>query len=342
MDLSLPGARSDERRVAVTPDGCAALVAAGHRLIVEVGAGAGAGYADSDYSAAGAQMVWSPDEAFGRADLVLCLARPSAQEVALMREGCALAGFLHLATAPAGLLEALAARRITALALELYQEGDERPVLAAIGDIAGRLAPQLAARWLETRAGEPPGRGVLLSGTPGVPPAEVVILGAGTVGARAARSFLALGAQVTLLDHDVRRLRALEPLLHGACLVHASAPTIARSTAYADVLVGAVNAPGQRAPVLVSEDDVRGMRGGAVIIDYSIDQGGCVATSRPTHLEAPVYVAHGVLHCCLPNTTALVARTASHAISHELVRLLAPRRALDDLLLRAATAKGRA
>lgn len=338
MDISLPRARGDERRIAVTPDGCAALLAAGHRVLVEVGAGEGAGHADDDYARAGAQLVWSPDEAFGRADLVVALHRPSPDEVALMREGSALAGFLHLEAAPAGLVEALAARRLTALALELYEERGERPVLAAMSDIAGRLAPQLAARWLETRPGDPPGRGVLLSGTPGVPAAEVVVLGAGVVGAQAARGFLALGAQVTVLDHDLHRLRALEPLLHGARLVHASRPTIARSVTYAEVLVGAVHAPGQRAPVLVAEDDVRGMRRGAVVIDYSIDQGGCVATSRPTNLATPVYVAHGVLHCCLPNTTALVARTASHAISHELVRLLASRRTLDDAPLRAAAA----
>lgn len=335
MDISLPRARGDERRIAVTPDGCAALVAAGHRVVVEVGAGEGAGHADEDYVRAGAQLVWSPDEAYGRADLVLALARPSAADVALLREGAAVAGFLHLEAAPAGVVEALAARGATALALELYEERGQRPVLVAMSDIAGRLAPQLAARWLETRA-DPPGRGVLLSGTPGVPPAEVVVLGAGTVGLQAARGFLALGAQVTVLDHDVARLRALEPLLHGACLVHATAPTIARSAAFADVLVGAVHAPGQRAPVLVTEEAVRGMRRGAVIVDYSIDQGGCVATSRPTSLSTPVYVAHGVLHCCLPNTTALVARTASHAISHEVVRLLAPRAGLDDPALRAA------
>jgi alanine dehydrogenase len=340
MEITIPRDRGDERRVPVTPDGVAALVAAGHGVRVEAGAGAGAGHDDEAFARAGATLVWSREEAFGRGDLVLLLNRPTLEEAELVREGGALAGFLHLATAPAAVVEALARRRVSALALERYEVDGERPVLVTLSEVAGRLAPQLAARLLETRPGETrpgeprpgeaaaPGRGVLLSGVPGVPAAEVVVLGAGTVGTEAARLFLALGAQVTALDAEVGRLRALERRLAGAGgrarLVHASRRTIHRSLSYADVVVGAVRVPGERAPVVVLEEDLDVMRPGAVLLDYSIDEGGCAATSRPTTLHDPVFEARGVLHCCLPNTTALVARTASHAISQAIVRALGP------------------
>ncbi|MBI3962366.1 MAG: alanine dehydrogenase [Deinococcus sp.] len=322
MEISIPReCRGLEKRVAVTPRGCAGLLAAGHRVFVEAGAGEGAGYSDTEYEAAGARLVWSREEAFGRGDLVVKVSHPTPEEVALLPAGGAVAGFLHLAAAPKEQLETLARRHITALAFEQLQIGDERPILTAMSELAGRLCPQIAGRWLETPSG---GRGVLLSGVPGVAAAEVVILGAGTVGGNAARAFAALGAQVTLLDVDTRRLRAAEASLPGrVALVHADEVTIARSVAYADVLVGAVLVPGERAPVLVSTETVQRMRPDAVILDLSIDQGGCVETSRPTTLEDPVFRAHGVLHYCVPNTPALVARTASHALSHAVVPLLA-------------------
>jgi alanine dehydrogenase len=322
VEISIVRERAaEERRVAVTPRGCASLIAAGHRLFVETGAGDGAGYPDAEYERIGARIVWSREEAFGRGDLVLKISRPTPEDVELLPVGGAVAAFMHLAAAPREQLESLVSRRITALAFELLQVDGSRPVLTAMSEIAGRLCPQLAGRWLETTSG---GRGVLLSGLPGVAGAEVVILGAGIVGANAARSFAALGAQVTILDHDVHRLRVLEDAFGSrVAFVHAGDMTISRSVAYADVLVGAVLVPGERSPVLVSKETVQQMRPGAVILDLSIDQGGCVETSRPTTLTDPVFRAHGAIHYCAPNTPALVARTASHALSHELVPLLA-------------------
>jgi len=318
MEISIPRERgAQERRVAVTPRGCAGLLAAGHRVFVEAGAGEGAGYPDTEYESAGAKLVWSREEAFGRGDLVVKISRPGPEDIALLPQGGAVAGFLHLAAAPREQLQRLAERQITALAFELLEIDGVRPILVAMSEIAGRLCPQLAGRWLETTSG---GRGVLLSGVPGVAPAEVVILGAGTLGANAARAFAALGAHVTILDLNVRRLRELEPTLRGrvACL-HSGDVTIARSVAYADVLVGAVLVPGERAPVLISKAVVERMRPDALILDLSIDEGGCVETSRPTTLADPVFRAHGALHYCAPNTPALVARSASHALSHEVV-----------------------
>ena len=324
MEITIPRQRgAQERRVPVTPRGCAALVAAGHRMLVEAGAGEGAGYTDSEFQSAGASIIWSREEAYGRGDLVLTVGRPNLEEMGLLPTGGAIAGFLHLAAAARPLLEGLVERRITALAYELLEVDGVRPIQIAMSEIAGRLCPQLASRWLETKSG---GRGVLLSGVPGVPPAEVVILGAGTVGSNAARAFTAVGAHVTVLDVDVHRLRALEAALTShVALVHAGDVTIARSVAYADVLVGAVLVPGERSPVLVSEEAVQQMRPDAVILDLAIDQGGCVATSRPTTLDDPVFRTHGALHYCAPNTPALVARSASHALSHEIVPLLSER-----------------
>jgi alanine dehydrogenase len=322
MEISVARERTaDERRVALTPRGCASLLAAGHRVLVEADAGEGAGYPNAEYEKVGARIVWSREESFGRGDLVLKVSRPSGEEVALLPSGGAIAAFMHLAAAPREQMENLAGRRITALAFELLEVDGARPILTAMSEIAGRLAPQIAGRYLESPGG---GRGVLLSGVPGVAAAEVVILGAGILGSNAARVFSALAAHVTVLDIDVRRLRAMEASMpRRVALVHAGDVTVARSVAYADVLVGAVLVPGERAPVLVSKEVVQQMRPGAVIVDMSIDQGGCVETSRPTTLSEPVFRAHGAIHYCAPNTPALVARTASHALSHELVPLLA-------------------
>jgi alanine dehydrogenase len=321
MEISIVRERAaDERRVALTPRGCAALAAAGHRVFVEDAAGDGAGYPNADYERVGARIVWSREEAFGRGDLVLKISRPNSEDIKLLPPGGAIAAFMHLAAAPREQMESLAQRQITALAFELLEVDGTRPILDASSEIAGRLLPQIAGRHLETLAG---GRGVLLSGVPGVASAEVVILGAGVLGVNAARAFAALGAQVTVLDIDLRKLRALEAALPGRLtLVHAGDVTISRSVAYADVLVGAVLVPGERAPVLVSKEAVQQMRRDAVILDLSIDQGGCIESSRPTTLSDPVFRAHGAIHYCAPNTPALVARTASHSLSHELVPLL--------------------
>lgn len=316
MEFGVPREIRDlERRVGLTPAGVTALVAAGHTVYVEREAGAGAGFSDDAYLQAGAQLVYSAAEVYGRSDAVVKVTRPTEQEHQHFRHGQLLLAFLHLPVSSPDLPNVLMKKEITAIAYEMIQEDDGlRPVLLPMSEIAGQLAPILAGQLLMTERG---GRGTLLSGIPGVPPAAVVILGAGILGSNATRAFLGCGAQVTVLDHDIRPLRRIDELFAGqVTTMLASDYNIRRTTQYADVLVGAVLQPGRRAPVLVSREMLGAMRPGTVLIDFSIDQGGCVETSRPTTLRAPTYVEEGVIHYCVPNVTAAVARTTSHAITN--------------------------
>lgn len=307
--------RDLEMRVGLTPAGVTALVSAGHGVYVERGAGAGAGFEDQAYLQSGAQLVYSAQELYGRSDAVVKVTRPTAQEHQYFRHGQTILAFFHLPVSSPDLPRALIEKEITAIAYEMIQEDDGlMPVLLPMSEIAGRLAPLIAGQLLMTVHG---GRGTLLSGLPGVPPAAVVILGAGVLGLNAAQAFLGSGAQVTVLDHDMRPLRRVDELLSGrVTTMVASDYNIRRTTQFADVVVGAVLQPGQRAPVLVSREMVAGMRPGTVILDFAIDQGGCTETSRPTTLRAPTYVDENVIHYCIPNVTASVARTTSHAITN--------------------------
>lgn len=316
MEFGVPKEIRDlEGRVGLTPAGVTALVGAGHTVYVERGAGAGAGFSDGAYVESGAQMVYSAAEVYGRSDAVVKVTRPTQQEHEYFRQGQLLLAFLHLPVSSPDLPRVLIEKEITAIAYEMIEEDDGlRPVLLPMSEIAGRMAPILAGQLLMTERG---GRGTLLSGIPGVPPAAVVILGAGVLGANATRAFLGCGAQVTVLDHDIRPLRRVDELFAGRITTMlASDYNIRRTTQYADVLVGAVLQPGRRAPILVSRQMVSEMRPGTVLLDFSIDQGGCVETSRPTTLRAPTYVEEEVIHYCVPNVTAAVARTTSHAITN--------------------------
>lgn len=306
--------RDMETRVGLTPAGVQSVVQAGHMVYVERGAGTAAGYTDEDYRRAGGEIVYSAAEAYGRADVVCKIARPTADEHSLFREGQTLFAFLSLSSASADLREALASKNITAVAYERIQAADgTRPILLPASEIAGRLAPIIAGSLLMSDAG----RGVLLGGLPGIPPAAVVILGAGVLGTNAAQAFLGAGAEVVVLDKDVQHLRHLEKALHGrVTTMYASEYQISRAILFADVLVGAVATVGERAPLLVSEELVRAMRPGTIILDYAIDEGGCVATSRPTTRRNPTFVVHDVIHYCVPNITAAVGRTTSQAITH--------------------------
>jgi alanine dehydrogenase len=223
--------------------------------------------------------------------------------------------FLHLAVASRDLADALQAHRVTAIAYELIQTDDgKRPVLSPTSQVAGRLAPMIAGECLESVKG---GRGILISGIAGVPPAAVVIFGAGVVGFSAARAFLGLGAQVSLLDNSHARLEACDREFRGRVMtLHATPYNLKRVIKFADVVIGAVLVAGQRAPVLLTRELLKTMRPRAVFIDFSIDQGGCAETSRPMTLSAPTYVVDNVIHYCVPNAPALVARTASHALTN--------------------------
>lgn len=318
MDIGVPREhRADEHRVGLTPAGVELLNAAGHSCCVERNAGQGAGFSDPDYEHAGARIVYSGEELYGRSDLVFKVERPTPDEVGWMREGATVMGFLHMAVCPRELTEAMLAKRLTAIAYELIQERDgSLPVLVPLSQAAGRMTPQLAATFLQNNHG---GKGIVLGGVPGVPPAEVVIIGAGTYGTAAARGFLAAGASVYVLDHDLARLQYIDSFAvpGGRLVTMVSHPfNIRKAARFADVLVGAVLLPGERTPVVVTREMVKSMKQRSVVMDIAIDNGGCIETSRPTTHRDPTFVEENVIHYCVPNMTAVVARTATHAFNN--------------------------
>lgn len=319
MEFGVPKEIRDlEKRVGLTPAGVVALVRGGHKVYVERNAGADAGFRDEHYERAGAQIVYSAAEAYGRANVVLKVARPTEHEHRLFGYGQALMSFLHLTVASPDLHAALAEREITALAYEVMEEEDGTlPILVPMSEVAGRLAPIFAGQLLTNPKGGP---GILLSGLPGVARAVVVIVGAGHLGRNAGRAFVGLGAQVLVLDSDMQKLRLVDEMFKGTVsTMIANEYNLNRVVSFADVLLGAVLLPGQRAPVLITREMVRHMRPGSVIMDFSIDHGGCVETSRPMTLRDPTFVAEGVTHFCVPNLPAAVARTASHALTNAIL-----------------------
>ena len=313
MNISIPKERrSSEYRVGLTPAGVRLLTEDRHTCFVEQSAGLGAGFSDDDYRAAGAQIVYSGEEVYGRGDLILKVACPTLEEMDWLIPGQTLVGYLSLSAAHLGKIRLLSDKQITAISYEQIQRGDgTRPVLKPLSQIGGQMAAQMAAHILQNNTG---GRGVLLGGVAGVPAAEVVIIGAGVVGEYAARAFLGMGAQVTLLDRDLDRLQMVAAALPGRVVTLVSHPlNIERTCTFADIVVGAVHIARERAPVIIMRETVEKMRPGAVLLDLSIDEGGCAETSRPTTHDSPTYIEAGVIHCCIPNLSGVVARTATHA-----------------------------
>ena len=307
----LPIAGRAEQRVALTPPAVATLSSEGHSVIVERGAGEGAGFSDDTYEAAGARVVYRRAEVVGRAEALIGIWRLRPEDLALMQPGAASIAFHLLDLAPPALRRAYAAAEIHAIGIERLRDANGAyPVVSRISELCGALAPQIAARMLESTA---PGRtGIFLGRLPGVPPADVVSLGAGALGATAARAFAGVGCTVHLLDRELARRAALAPTLPANVVTATATPeSIARAARFANVLVGAVREPGQLNDVIVPEDVVHSMRKGAAILDFSISEGGSVATSRPIGRPEDVYEVHGVLHFTMPNATTLVARTAS-------------------------------
>jgi alanine dehydrogenase len=312
MNIGIPREiRPDEFRVGLPPAGVAILKGSGHAIFVEHEAGVGAGFHDQEYEKAGARIVYSPEEVYGRADLLLKIARPLQNELEWLRPGSMLAGLLHLASARKEKIDIMLKNRITTIAYEQIEEADgSTPVKKPLAEIGGRLTAQVAGHFMQNFMG---GKGILLSGVVGVPPAEVVIIGAGVAGTAAARAFIGSGAHVTVLDMDLRAIERLSEKTPEAVTMIATQNNIARTCAFADIVVGAVLLPGQRAPIVVPRKIVQNMKPRSLIIDMSIDQGGCVETSRPTTHEHSTYVEEGVMHYCVPNIPAAVARTATHA-----------------------------
>lgn len=315
MDIGvLRERRADEYRVGLTPAGVELLAASGHNCYVENGAGLGAGFSDEDYVKAGAKTVYSGEEAYGRADLVLKVTRPTAEELTWFRPGQAVMAFWHLASASPDNIDALLKQNVTAIAYEMIQMDDgSLPVLTPMSQIAGRMAANVAAALLRNDRG---GKGILLGGVPGVPPAEVIILGAGVVGTHAARTFVGLGAAVYVLDKDLARLERLAALEPRVVTMVSHAFNVRKVVRFADVLVGAVLVPGSRTPIVVTREMVRQMKPRSVILDVAVDQGGCVETSRPTSHHTSTFIDENVIHYCVPNMPGVLGRTATHALNN--------------------------
>ena len=304
--------KTAESRVAVTPDGVRELVAHGHTVLVERGAGEGSSIHDAAYERAGARAV-PLEEAWG-AELVVKVKEPQERELAFLRPDLVLFTYLHLAAYPE-VARALLDAGTRAVAYETVQQPDGRlPLLAPMSEVAGRMAPQIGAHYLERSNG---GRGVLLGGAPGVRPARVVVLGAGNVGWNAAWIAQGMEAEVLLLDRDLDRLRWVDQIHKGRIMTLASnRGTVEAAVAEADLVIGAVLVAGGRAPTVVTEEMVRGMRPGSVIVDVAIDQGGCVETAHETTHDDPVYLVHGVLHYAVGNVPGAVPHTSTYALTN--------------------------
>jgi alanine dehydrogenase len=305
--------KPQEYRVALTPAGALELVQRGHEVLVEEGAGEGSGFADASYRAVGARTA-PVDEVWESTELLLKVKEPIAVEYARLREGLTLFTYLHIA-ADEPLTRALVESGITAIAYETVETSDRRlPLLAPMSEVAGRLAPQMGAWSLEKAHG---GRGILLGGVPGVPPAKVVVLGGGVVGLNAAIIALGMQADVWVLDKSVDRMRELEIALDGrVTLAMSNRLQIEESIADADMVIGAVLVPGALAPKLVTREMLGGMKPGAALVDVAIDQGGCFETSRPTTHDDPVFEVDGIVHYCVANMPGAVPVTSTKALTN--------------------------
>ncbi|HEY5564314.1 MAG TPA: alanine dehydrogenase [Rhodothermia bacterium] len=312
---------NEERRVALSPSGVSALAACGHDVIIERGAGKLAHFPDGLYTNEGAEIADSASDIYGRCDLVVKVAPPSGDELNLLREKQILISALHLGNATKEFFGRLMELSVTGIGFEFIKTADGTyPIVRMMHEIMGSMSIQIAARYLESAEG---GAGLVLGGISGVPPAHVLILGAGVVGEWAARTALGFGARVTVLDSDLASLMALEHYLdRRITTAMANEQYIRRFVGSADVIIGAMVHGGSRSPVLVTEEMVASMRPGSVVVDAVIDQGGCIETSRPTSHSHPVFTEHGVIHYCVPNMPSNAARTATDALTNVLVPFL--------------------
>ncbi len=306
--------KNNEFRVGLTPSSVAELVHGGHEVRVEQGAGDGAGLSDDDYASAGAILVSGASDVFAASDLIVKVKEPQSREVALLRPGQAIFTYFHLAVDAALTRDLLASGAVCIAYETVTATGGGLPLLAPMSEIAGRLAPQMGARLLEKSTG---GRGVLLSGAPGVPSAEVLVLGAGNVGLQAATIAFGMGASILVADRNLDALRRMEARLGAAVrTIYSTRTAIAEAIKRADLVICAALSPGARAPLLVTHEMLKTMKRGAVIVDVAIDQGGCCETSRPTSHSDPIYVVDGVVHYCVTNMPGAVPRTSTFALNN--------------------------
>ncbi len=305
--------KDNEYRVGLVPGGVKTLADSDQRVLVETRAGEGSGISDDEYRQAGAEIVGTAAEVWKRAEILVKVKEPIEAEYAHLRDGQILFTYLHLAPLPK-LTKVLLERKVTGVAYETITGPDgSLPLLTPMSEVAGRMSIQVGARYLERVNG---GRGVLLGGVPGVPPAEVIIIGGGVVGMNAAKMALGMGARVTILDRSVTKMQYIDDVFGGHVATLMSNPiAIARAVARADLLIGAVLIPGAAAPKLVTRAMVSGMKKGSVIVDVAVDQGGCIETTRPTTHSAPTYEVDGVVHYCVANMPGAVPRTSTFALT---------------------------
>ncbi|MDX1617369.1 MAG: alanine dehydrogenase [Balneolaceae bacterium] len=312
---------NDERRISLTPGGVSVLKANGHEIYIEKGAGDEANFIDKEYADAGAEMAYSIDELYKKSEMIVKVAPPSQDEYELLQQNQVLLSALHLGNTTEEFMDLLIKKCITAIGYEFIQgEDKEFPIVRMMHEITGSMAVQISAHYLEKSDG---GQGIMLGGISGIPPATVVILGAGITAEYAARTALGYGAQVFVMDNDLARLRHLENALDRRIITAtANYQYLSSALQYADVVIGAAMFEGERAPVWVTETMVANMKPGSVIVDTVIDQGGCIATSRATTHSDPIYLKHDVIHYCVPNIPSNVARTATYALNNVIVPYL--------------------
>ena len=310
--------KEQEYRVALLPSGAYQLIKRGHEVLVERNAGAGAGFPDAEYGEAGAKLVDSHETIFAKADMIVKVKEPLPSEYGLLRPGQILFTYLHLAAARQ-LTDALVQSRVTALAYETIEVNRRLPLLEPMSEIAGRMSILVGGYFLAKHFG---GSGVLLGGVPGVLPGKVVVLGGGAAGINAARMAQGVGADVTILEVDLERMRFLDITLHTAHTLYSNESHLLELMPKVDLLIGAVLVPGARAPKLVRREMLRCMRPGSVFVDIAIDQGGCAETSRPTTHHNPVFVEEGVTHYCVANMPGAFARTATQALTNVTYRYI--------------------
>jgi alanine dehydrogenase len=304
--------KAQEHRVALLPSAAYQLTKRSHTVLVESGAGAGCGYSDDEYRTAGAEVVTAHEEIFARAELIVKVKEPLPEEWPLLRPGQIVFTYLHLA-ASKPLTEALLASRCTGIAYETVEVNRRLPLLEPMSEIAGRMSVLVGGNCLAKHYG---GKGVLLGGVPGVLPGKVMVLGGGTAGVNAARMATGLGADVTILEVDVERMRFLDITLHTAHTLYSSHAHILDMLPDIDLLIGAVLVPGARAPKLITRDMLKVMKPGSVLVDIAVDQGGCAETTRPTTHHDPTYVEEDVIHYCVANMPGAYARTATQALTN--------------------------
>lgn len=312
MNIGIPKERrSFEFRVGMTPAGVQMLTRQGHTCYIEHEAGLGAGFSDREYEQAGGRIVYSAHEVFGRADLLLKVARPLYEELEWLRPQTIVAGLLHLASSRQDKIDMIQQKGLTAVAYEQIHLPDGTvPVRKPLSQIGGALSAQISARLLQNNAG---GKGILMGGISSVPPAEVVIIGAGVFGTYATRAFVGLGAHVTVLDTNMEALHRIYDMRLGVGTMLAYPQAIEEAIVNADVVVAAILVPGERPPIIITREMVQKMKERSVIMDISIDEGGCVETSRPTTHEKSTFIEEGVIHYCVPNIPSVVARTSTFA-----------------------------